>query len=701
MLRRERDELDEAVAVPLREGRRVVAFLVGDEKMRPSVLAWLRERSEVAIPEPVALTEPDQTLDVLARINGGVPGEVWTLLVDHAAPNVLRTLNWHREKLRRGASVLLWIDGVDGLRALRALAPDAYAFRDVMIAIKGEEAAAVVPPETESMEVALARMRYAGARSPEERAETASDLADHLRLHGARTEAHPILSEALAAISSHASERARIARGRLYLGLRITTGGQAEAWRYGQQGVAELEGLASSKARDKRLFLLASMSSPLGVDYHSARRALAELQQNGESMFTHSQVLRGAAWSAMAHGDLPLAARLLREVLAISDLTVDNRSFTLLDQGYVELAAGRITRAEERYRASSALGESAGIGTSHSTLELAACNQLKGEFDVARRILGNVVAQPGEVNDDRVNARLRLVDIATAEGDVPRALTDLRALLHEAASSRNDRHLYATAAAYVPSLRDAYEADRLTPADLADAAVELDVAEDIALSIARDDPPWYAILFPGFRAELLAIHPDRLPDAIALAARTLDRARAVWPDAAPMHARMLVAHLLHAGRLDEARTALALAEPEAEAQRHLRELARLRAHTVAVLARSAAPTAEIDAAMVALRTTLDETGAPRIAGDTLLELGRLLPPSASHPDPLVLLDEAGELFADMPIPAQAARSLEAAGDVLSARGDAAARTRYLEAKGICQRYGFGLRLPLIVAKMAR
>ena len=56
----------------------------------------------------------------------------------------------------------------------------------------------------------------------------------------------------------------------------------------------------------------------------------------------------------------------------------------------------------------------------------------------------------------------------------------------------------------------------------------------------------------------------------------------------------------------------------------------------------------------------------------------------------------------MPIPAQEARCLEAMGDVLAARGDpAAARARYLEAKGICERFGLGLRVPLLDTKLAR
>jgi hypothetical protein len=344
------------------------------------------------------------------------------------------------------------------------------------------------------------------------------------------------------------------------------------------------------------------------------------------------------------------------------------------------------------------LRERAGTGTFYPAFSLATCARLQGELDVARHILAEIAAQPETIAVEHLNAWRELSKITIMEGDVPHALSALRALLHAAASSRDDGRLYDTSVTYISSLRDAHEADRLTPTDLTDADAEIDVAEDVALSIARDDPPWYTILFPGLRAELLSLLPDRLPEAITLATDALERARTLWPDAAPMHARMLVAHLVRAARLDEARAALALAIPEADAQRHLRELARLRALEVAVLVRTASPVPAIDAAVRALRATLDETDAPRIAADTLLELAQLLPPASSHPDPLALLDEAGELFAEMPIPEREARTLEATGDVLAARGDATAQRRYLEAKALCERYGLGLRVPLLTRK---
>jgi tetratricopeptide (TPR) repeat protein len=701
LLARERDELDR-VAERLREGRRVVAFLVGEATVRPAVLAYLRERSGVTVPEPVTLADPDQTLDVLLQVNAGKPSDVWPLLVDHTAPNVLRALNWHREKLRRGASVLLWIEGVEGLRALRGMAPDAYSFRDMMITVQGEEPVPVVPPDAESMEVQHRRVTYSMARAPEDKAEAASELVNSLRRYWSNSEARSIAHEALAALPSdtYTSESARITRARLYFHISCVTEGNAEHFRACQRGIDELEGLASPEAQDWRIALLAMTVSRLGVDHRSVLRALAELQPVNEQPQVRNQVLRGCAWSWTEHGNVLQAGKLLREALAVDDLSRFNLSLTLNDQGRLDLAAGRIARAEEQYRTAYELAEQAGLGTSRPALGLASCSQLRGELDVARNILREIAAQPQNIAAEQFSARRRLAEITLEEGNIAAALTDLRTLLHDAASRRNDGDLYRTAVTYASSLRAAHEADRLPPADLTDADAELDVAEDVALSIAGADIPWYTILFPALRAEVLSLRPDRLPEAISLTTAALDRARALWPEAAPMHARMLVAHLVRAGRLDEARAALAIAEPEAEAERHLRELARLRAHAVAVLA-CGAPASEIDAKLAALRATLDETGAPRIAADTLLELAQLLPPTSSRPDPLALLDEAASLFADMPIPAQEARCLETMGDVLAACGDPAARARWLEAKGTCERYGLGLRVPLLDAKLAR
>lgn len=705
LLAREREELD-TVATPLREGRRVVAFLVASgAALREVVLAYLREKSGVDLPEPEVLTDADRTLDALSEAASRPPGEVRSFSVAPEAGDVLRTFNWHREKLRRGASVLVWIEGVDGLRALRAMAPDAYSFRDVMVVVRGEEPVLVIPPEEEPIDVERARTDLMFARSPLERAEAAAFLADALGRHGRGDEARRIALEALTAVSSesHQSEEVRVTRALLYQMLAKTRDGTlAQPWRWAQAGLAYVNHLDSTESRGRRLALFSEMPSPFGVDDSAALRALADLRSVGARPALRNLVLGHAALSCAVRRDLRRASELLHDALKIPWLSPHNEAATHIFLGYVDISAGRISAAEERYRSSAAFMAKTGAATSNLAGLLAECFHTKGEYEAAKRVFLDIVANAAVHADDRFRAAVALAHIYTGEGDVARGLADLRGLLRSAASSSRDGHLYVACFFYVECLRNAHEAGRVSPTDLADADADIDIAEDVALSIADDNPPWYTILYPGLRAELLALRPDRLDEAIDLATLALNRARSRWTDAAPMLARALINHLIRAGRLDEARVALATAEPEAIANRHLHELARLRALSVTVLARSDAPAPAIDEKLASLRATLDETGAPRVAAETLLELAHLLPPASRRPDPLDLLDEAHALFLEMPIPMQEARCLEAMGDVLAARGDsAAARHRYLAAHGTYERYGLGLRLPLLKSKLDR
>jgi tetratricopeptide (TPR) repeat protein len=813
LLAREREELD-AVATPLRERRRVVAFLVGAAALRDPALSYLREASGVPVPEPVPLVEASQTLDALTEAAGRPRDEVRSFALDHGVTEVLRTLNWHREKLRRGAAVLVWIDGIEGLRALRALAPDAYSFRDVTVIVRGEETVAVVPPDQERPDLALHRRRHRKARTSKERAEAAVELAEALRGYGSFEEMRKIAEDALANFpaGTHLADDARITRAGLYLELAGDARGErVRAWRCANAGLAELGESASPESRIRRLLLLSQMPSPLGVDHRSVVQALAEIQALEYLPSHRCFVLESAAVDLIARRDVRRSTALLRDALSIPGLSPHNRSVIICELGYVSVVAGHLSTAEERYRESAQLAEQAGSGTSEAASRLAECLVVKGEHEAARRVLEGLRTDVRHGADASFYAGLELSKLRVKQGDVAPGLAYLRALIHDAAAASRDGHLYDACESYVACLRDAYDATRLSPTDLDDADAELDVAETVALSIAAADPPWYTILFPGLRAELLALRPERpnqgarswikprarehlggfpltpcpfppqrgkggpnlraideiralrrpardhfraqsrgIPsgprhgvvsprgagqgppfprrggkgtgvrgkpsrssraaarprialadsaEAIQLATIALDRARASWADAVPMHARMLAGHLVHAGRCDEARAVLDLAIPEAEAERHLRELARLRVLAVAVLARTGAPA---DAAMTSLRATLDETDAPRIVAEALLELALLLPPETARPDPLDLLDEAHALFVDMPIPGQEARCLDAMGDVLAALGDAAgARRRYLAAQGTYERYGLGLRLPLLAARLAR
>lgn len=498
------------------------------------------------------------------------------------------------------------------------------------------------------------------------------------------------------------NERARVARAGLlfWLAQTYSESQRVVAWRVARDGLREIDGVDSPEASTRRIALLSELKTPLGSDHASVRRAFGDLASSSEPpwLWIRSPLL--LARSSQQRGDARGAREHLRAASEPQDVTTHNRGALALERGNVELTAGRLPLAQEQYAVASELFDAAGTGTILPAWGLAECFRAAGEIGSARKTHEAIGAHEHQCTGVELWVRLEVAGVDIDAGDLPRGLSGLRAVMHEAAESLHDRTLYQATSSYISSLVAIHDAGRLTPEDLTTAHAELDVAEDVALSIARDDPPWYTILYPGLRAELLALCPDRLDEAISLAATALERARARWTDAVPMHARMLVAHLVRADRLDDARAALAVAEPEAEAQRYLRELSRLRAHAVAVLVRAGAPVADVQAKLAALRATLGETDAPRIVADTLLELSRLLPASSAAPDPQELLDEAYALFVEMPIPAQEARCLEVMGDVLAARGDPTdGRRRYLAAKGTYERYGLGLRVPAVERKL--
>jgi hypothetical protein len=252
----------------------------------------------------------------------------------------------------------------------------------------------------------------------------------------------------------------------------------------------------------------------------------------------------------------------------------------------------------------------------------------------------------------------------------------------------------------VDAIGEAFHAGRLTQEQLAAADREIELAEDISLAMVGSDPPWYTILFPGLRSELFALRQDRLPDAIHLAEQALSLARAHCPELIPKHARLHASHLVQAEQFEQALAALTSAEADAKQDGHLRELAHIQWLAVVALVRSSSAPPLVSTQMAALRETLGATGSHRIRADSLLDLAGALPPQNTIPDPIALLDEAHALFLNMPMPGKEARCLEAAGDVLLARGKhVEAKRRYLAARRRLERYGLGLRLPLVTAKI--
>lgn len=703
LLVREQSELD-AIALPLRKKERIVAFVVtSSDEVRGVARAYLERESGVEIPSPTVLVEGQETLDVLTRAADRGPESVCALAVGASSTEALRTLNWHREKLRRGASVIVWIDGIDGLRALRSVAPDAYSFRDVMVMVQGETPVIVIPPEVEPPRVKLARAELAMAQDPLERVEAAYILASELATYGSFAESRSVAERVFDELPREIfhGEVARVARAKLFRILayqRRSYGFFAAAFYHARAFKAEIHDIDSNATR--ALFALALWdSAPPTEEALADAELVLERVKEDEVTFAYFCASLAVVVARKNRAQVRLGLEELRELRLLQQPYTRAKKKAI--EGNLHITAGNLDLAEASYRFSAEVSEEEDLGTSYQSIGMVNVLWLKGELDAAKRPLVDMVKRPDANLDpyDRFRSALLLAAVQLDEGDVFSCLSALRSIVREAARDGRDGHLYEACEVNLSCLCEAVEAKRLSPSDLTEAHVDLDVAEAAALAIAKDDPPWYSVLYPGLQAQLAAIEGN-FDKAIALFHEALARARATWQDEAPRQARQEIHCLLRAGLYQQALDALPAAIQDAEMQQDLREQALLHGARVAALSHISAPPPDIDAAIAAMRAVLDETGAPRIVAEVLLDLARLLPPSSTHPDPLEWLDEAHVVFLEMPYPKMEAACIEVMGDVLLARGDAdSARRRYLTARGTLQRFRLGLRVPILSTKI--
>jgi len=708
LLAREQHDLD-AVAEPIGEGRRVVAFVVCPAGLRSVVTGYLSMRSGRVIPEPTEAADAERLLALLSEAADAKEGEVRSVALDASKEDTVRALNWHREKLRRGASVLVWIADVEGLRVVRRLAPDAYSFRDTLAAVGEEREFSVVPADVEHADVRLARLDHWMARAPRDRIETARNLANALSLHQSTEEAQIVVDEALAGLVATPISTDEDAEAEIVANWHLTAaaalfqkGLQGQARRYLAEGLSVLRDTQSARAKETRLALMASCTSPLGHDHRIAMQAWTEGQNADTGGRVQKELLRSAASSHAQRGDTRRAFALLAEGLALPDLDSVTRAVFWFARSVLFIRIGRLADAELLLRDVAAMKASQGVGNESSALVLADSLALRGELAMALGMLEEVAGKGrGKTSVLSVLARAGLQTVILESGAVSEGLEGLQIHLEEASTSRRDSLLYTLASTYADCVIAAHEAGNLSPGDILNADSGLRSAQGVAISISGDDPPWYHALYPMLRGRILALVPERTAEAIDLTRTALALCERVWSDAVPLLARTLTTHLIKAGRYEEALAVIERAMPQMVEERFLEELARVQAAKLACLVRTQAPTPDVDTATTSLRATLAEMDAPRITADTLLDLGLVLLHQATHPDALSLLEEARDLFADMPIVAKEARCLEAMGDIATARGKPEeARPHYHAAKGILERHGLNLRVPLLEKKLA-
>jgi hypothetical protein len=705
LLRADEEQIERAARVLRAE--RAFVLVVCPTELREQAQAVLRKHLPgLTLAEPKGLGTPDEVLDELLAAKG-LLGVVLSLRFERDVKGALQTLNWHREKLLAGAPVVLWLEDEARFAELREWAPDAYSFRSGMAVVRGDGGPLPVPSQEESAKLVQARRRLKRARSPLERADAGRALADELRLAGKLEEAERVAENALGALPLTADgEEAHEVRALLCVVLAAMAhaeGKSSRAYSWMQQALMTADKLSLSRGLPLRVTIASFGYGPFrGQDRTLTVEALRLARTYGLAPEVREHALRSMELLARGTGDLRKAYDLSaeRRALALHHAGVELALLTR-DRGDLEREAGRIDAAEAHYREAASVFSASGSAMPEAALRLMLCALDQGELEAASALMEAV---PGARKGDFYTKNILVSEVGFVRGEVANALALLRTELERSAHAKQDQHCLNAASALASSLEEASDAERLEAEDRAASIAALEAGRDATLAATGAEcAPWIPLRFAEDLTQILALDAATQERAIETAREALESARHTYPDLIPECGRILAQILLRAGHLDEARDLAAAIEPEASSRDFLKELAYLRSIRLQALVRQGAEPAALSAALAALaalRETLDATGSPRITAEVLRDLAIKLPPTATTPDPLSLADEAHTLFLAMPIPAEEARCLEAAGDILRVRGRTLeAKRRYLTARTRLERLGIALRLPLLTRKI--
>lgn len=689
LLARETEQL-ERVADRIRQERRVLAVLACERAFRGEVLAWLSKAAGRDIPAPVESSAPE-LLAHLDAAAGGTLLDVVSLAWSTGDRAAIAALNLHREKLRRGASVLLWCAPED-LGTLQTEGQDVYSFRDTLVLISGFALPEVHVPSDDTPEIRLARARLDLPGTLYEKALAAAELGTLLLDRGYHLEAVDVCMTAIEPLLEddvHEAGRGTIAYLAGALAAALAAAGAVSAARRWAD-VALMNGLQAGAAE-------ADMATFVDV-----------IEPSSSASAAAARVLQGVA------ADLPWESFRRQHSMVLAETTARTgqlRAWRPRDDAFpvqgdeldasfvIALARGDVDDATALSQEAAADAARRDEDNRSRLLHLVDCLVLAGEIRCAVDLLGGLrPARPADWLP--VLSRPRRAHVLALAGKVEEACRLLR--YEEAPSELIDGLVYQRCAALVSVVRAAVSAERLGLDAVGDTASYLSTVEGWFPPPAEGSPPFYPILLPGLRAELLSSIPDRRDEAVDLARGAWELARREVPTHAPPHAVTLVSCLLGQERLDAAMDVLSLAEPDAERMEDLRALAVFRLVRVLVDTLRGEGASAVGSAMSALREALDATGSRRIVAEGLLSLARSLPPQCTRPDVITLVDEASEHFADMPMLGHEERCRETKGDALLGRGDGEqAAGCYSAAAKRLRHHGLLLRVPLLRAKRRR
>lgn len=672
------------IADRIRLERRVLAYIACEPESRGEVVAWLSKAAGREVPAPVECSA--QAL--LAHLESAAveaPRLVVSLSWSPGDRDAIAALNLHREKLRRGASMLIWCAPRD-LDALQTEGQDAYSFRDTLVVISGFSIPAVHVPSDDTPEIRLARARLSLPGTPFEKALAAADLGTLLLERGYYIEAVRVCDATIEPFledGEHLAARGTMAHLAGTLSAALAAVGAVSAARRWAE-VALDSGLRTGAIREEdELESIAAAVEPASPAPLAAARALHGFAAD-------------FPWDSFGRQHGLLVAELRAEtgqhrVSRAGDEPADPEAV-----GILALARGDLGEAAILLQRAAAAAVGRDEDNRSQLLALLDCLHAEGDVRCAAALLTRL-RQARPTDWLPLQDRLRRARVLSSI----RRIEDARRLLRyeERPSPFLDGDVYARCKALVSVVCLARAARQIDSGELAATAEYLAGVQAWFPPPDEGTPPFYRVLFPGLLADVLSRIPERAAEAIELARSAWDLARAEIPRYAPEHAARTVRLLVLQNRFDEALEAATLAEPEAEAMEDLRALSALRVQRALAHVGRGDEALQVGSAMAALRETLDASGSPRLTAESLLSLARGLPPSCEMPDAVALAEEASERFADMPMLALEELCRETKGDALLARGrrEEAAEC-FAAAMKRLRHYGLLLRVPLLRAK---
>ncbi|MBK8258129.1 MAG: hypothetical protein IPK82_36370 [Polyangiaceae bacterium] len=644
------------------------------------------------IETPIHLTTPtdgEQMLEALEKAASQTVDVLVAIALNGRSCLTIETLNLHREKLRRGASVLLFLPP-SALSDLQTIGQDAHSFRDTTVFITGFRAPAIHIPSLDSPLITLARARAELPGTPYEKALAAADLALLLLDRGYAAEAYEVCTQSIQPF----------VRG--------------EAWENAGRGtIAHLAGTVAA--------VVAAAGFVLGARhwFALAHNLRLETGHHVPDEFGYAGLMTADLWqcstltraveTVASSPDLPEYEAAHGRIMALlyDHLGTPHQWFRPGDppkwdvnepiaRGIITSAMGDFAEAEAAWLQAAEREKKAHQDNRSSLAKLAICLMNQGESLAA----ADVYTQLSQRETERSShAHLASVSapILLSTGDLQR-VWDLREAPARPATV-GDGLLYEWMVSSTQVLIEAVNSGRWSGEQAASADAYLDEVHGWFPLPPENDAPIYQVLLPLLKIQRLNLHPERRGEALKLARSAFELANEKVQLFYFEAALALIDCLFAIGQLDEMGATILQVESVATEAGYVKHLAALRARRFVAEVLLGVESSQLDKTLASLRETFQASGSNKLRADTLWTIVSMLPETTAAANLVELLDEAADLYAAMPYPLMEERCRERKADLYLARGNRAeAAALYSAAAKRLTHYQLLLRVPLLHKK---